>query len=193
MTQRHKVFISFHHANDQFDKDRFVRVYANVFDGFIDRSVHDGDIDDSLSTETIARKIRDEYIRDATVTIVLIGRETWKRKHVDWEIYSSLRDTKRNPRTGLLGILLSSYSVPWGRWDTQWSDPPRSQYWPYNIPPRLWDNVRCGYAKVRPMPTSSWELQEWIHEAFLRRTRQPDPDLSRDRFAKNRTGNRWYD
>ena len=31
------------------------------------------------------QKIRDEYIRDATVAIVLIGPRTWQRKHVDWE------------------------------------------------------------------------------------------------------------
>ena len=192
MTQRHRVFISYHHANDQRAKEEFIHRYSTVFDGFVDQSVGDGDIDEGLSTETIARKIRDEFIRDATVTIVLIGQETWKRKHVDWEIYSSLRRTSQNPRTGLLGILLPSYQAPWVS-GLQSTDPSRERYLRYSIPPRVWDNARVGYAEVRPMPAGSWELQSWIHEAFLRRTQQPDPDLSRARFGKNRTGDRWSD
>ena len=64
----------------------------------VDRSVEDGDIDDTnLSTETIRQKIRDDFIADATVTVVLIGPCTWQRKHVDWEIGSSLRATQRTP------------------------------------------------------------------------------------------------
>ena len=54
----------------------------------------DGDIDDSLATDTIRQRIRDNFIRDATVTVVLIGPCTWQRKYVDWEIGSSLRATR---------------------------------------------------------------------------------------------------
>ena len=66
------------------------------------------------------------YLKDSTVTVVLIGEETWKRKHVDWEIGSSLRQTQNNSRSGLLGIILPTY--------------PREsvkKYNPYTIPPRL--------------------------------------------------------
>ncbi len=50
----------------------------------VDESVGDGDIDDdNLATETIRQRIRDNFIRDATVTVVLIGPCTWQRKHVD--------------------------------------------------------------------------------------------------------------
>ena len=46
----------------------------------VDRSVDTGNIKDtSLKTATVRQKIRDEYIRDATVTIVLIGPRTWQR------------------------------------------------------------------------------------------------------------------
>ena len=64
---------------------------------------------DLKATETIRQQIRDNFIRDATVTVVLIGPCTWQRKHVDWEIGSSLRKTKRNSRCGLLGILLPNH------------------------------------------------------------------------------------
>ena len=76
----------------------------------VERSVGDGDIEDNLRVETIRRRIRDEFIADATVTVVLIGPATWQRKHVDWEIGSSLRATRTNSRCGLLGILLPSHS-----------------------------------------------------------------------------------
>ena len=35
-----------------------------------------GDIPNGLETDEIARRIRDEYLRDATVTVVLVGKET---------------------------------------------------------------------------------------------------------------------
>lgn len=40
---------------------------------------------------------------------MLIGKNTDKRKHVDREIGSSLRKTKWNKRSGLLGILLPEH------------------------------------------------------------------------------------
>ena len=61
---KHKVFVSYHHE-DQDYKDRFAR----MMEGYIvDRSVGDGDIDDrNIRTETIRQRIRDDFIRDATV------------------------------------------------------------------------------------------------------------------------------
>jgi hypothetical protein len=41
-----------------------------------------------------------------TVTIVLIGTETKKRKHVDWEIYSSMFDGVKNKKSGILVVNL---------------------------------------------------------------------------------------
>ena len=105
-TNKHKVFISFHHE-DQTYKNQFVQMMGK---DLVDKSVEDGDIDDDrLLTETIRQKIRDDFITEATVTVVLIGPCTWQRKHVDWEIGSSLRDTKKNSRCGLLGILLPDH------------------------------------------------------------------------------------
>ncbi len=77
---------------------------------FIDRSVNTGDINDSLSDQRIRQIIRDEYLRDSTVTIVLVGRETKRRKHVDWEIYSSMFDGKVNKKSGILVINLPRIS-----------------------------------------------------------------------------------
>lgn len=179
MSNRHNVFISYHHGNDEAYKLEFERLFSGIYDVLETKAVSDGDINPYLKTETIRQKIRDEFIRSASVTVVLIGSETWKRKHVDWEISSSIRDTQYNSRTGLLGILLPTY--------------PRndiSHYDKCTIPPRLQDNIDCGFAKVYNWSTNAHEVQQWIHEAFLRR-KTVNPSNSRDMFVNNRSSNSW--
>lgn len=105
----HKVFISYHHKNDQDYKEHLVNKYGQGDDQvFINRSVDTGDISDGLPPETIRAKIRDEYLRDTTVLIVLVGTETKNRKHIDWEIYSSMYNGEVNKRCGILAITLPS-------------------------------------------------------------------------------------
>lgn len=177
-TPRHRVFISNHHY-DQSYKEWFVQAMR---DDIIDESVGDGDIDDTnIAVETIRRKIRDEFIRDATVTVVLIGRCTWKRKHVDWEIGSSLRHTRSNPRCGLLGILLPDH------WDYGKGNCRKRL-----IPPRLADN--CGksnsFALIYdlPEPLQVADIRAWIHTAFERRHQNPPPINNRPQFGRNWRG-----
>ena len=195
MTKKHKVFISYHHANDEDAKRLLVDRFAGAWDAFVDQSVDPEGIEDrGLTSDRIAQIIRDDYIRDATVTVVLVGSHTWQRKHVDWELRSALRATKLNSRTGLLGILAPSYGVPAAArsWDRKRVEGGYQQYWPYNVPSVLWNNIEVGYATMRPWPVSADQLQGWIHEAYLRRFQQPDPTLKGDRFAKNRSGDRWW-
>lgn len=177
---RHKVFVSYHHSiEDQEYRNEFERLFSESHDVMVSKSVQIGDIDPSLATDTIRQKIRDEYLRDSTVTVVLIGPETWKRKHVDWEIGSSIRHTQYNPRSGLLGIILPTYPR---------NDP--SKYNQYTIPPRLYDNIQCGFAKIYNWSTNPVGVQQWIHEAFERRNKI-DPDNSFPNFVNNRSGDRW--
>lgn len=181
---RHKVFVSYHHDNDQYYKDRFKTLFADIYDTMVSKSVEDGDIHPNLKTDTIRQKIRDENLRDSTVTVVLIGSETWKRKHVDWEIGSSIRHTEYNPRSGLLGILLPTYPRPPGE---------PNKYYLHTIPPRLHDNIECRFAKIYGWSNDPDTVQSWIHEAFKRRDKNPPPDNSRLSFKNNRSGERWSD
>ena len=179
---KHKVFVSFHHE-DQGYKKKFVDMMKG---DIVDKSVEDGDIDDTRSsTETIRQKIRDEFIRDATVTVVLIGPCTWQRKHVDWEIGSSLRDTHRNSRCGLLGILLPNHA-----------NYRMVEYNPSLIPPRLADN--CGgkdpFARICRWSYNSQSVSSWVKHvrflvnlAFERRSGTP-PNNGRAQFGRNRGG-----
>ena len=174
---KHKVFISFHEEDIKY-KEAFVRMMGKRI---VDRSVDTGNIDDiGLKTATVRQKIRDEYIRDATVTIVLIGPRTWQRKHVDWEIGSSIRKTKRNPRCGSLGIVLPNHP----------NHGKRKGLDLHLIPPRLADNCTGDDPYVLiydwPEPWAPAQVAEWIHRAFVRRGGVP-PTNVRQPFARNRT------
>ncbi len=105
----HKVFITYHHKNDQWYKERLVEL-GWQHSIFIDKSVDTGDVSEHLSDERIREIIRDEYLRDSTVTIVLVGTETERRKHVDWEIYSSMFDGTVNKKSGILVVNLPGTS-----------------------------------------------------------------------------------
>lgn len=103
----HRVFISYHHANDQRYKDELVEIGKN-FGIFEDYSVNTGDIPDNWSDEKIRKEIRDNYLQDSFVTIVLVGTETKFRKHINWKIYSSMHDGKKNKKSGIIVIQLPS-------------------------------------------------------------------------------------
>ena len=170
----HKVFVSFHEQDFKY-KEAFVRMMGKHI---VDRSVDTGNIDDTgLKAATVRQKIRDEYVRDATVTIVLIGPCTWQRKHVDWEIGSSIRKTKKNLRCGLVGILLPNHS-----------DHGKPTFKHRLIPPRLSDNCEgddpYGVIYDWPNPWIPTQIAEWIHRAFVRRQGMP-PNNWRRPFGRN--------
>jgi len=105
----HNVFISYHHTNDQAYKEVLLDMNGEGEERiFIDGSVNTGDISDNLSDEEIREKIRDEYLKDTSVTIILVGLETKGRKHIDWEIYSSMFDGTVNKKSGILVVILPS-------------------------------------------------------------------------------------
>lgn len=105
----HKVFVSHHNKRDGHYKDILAEV-AKQHSIFIDASVDTNDIPDEYDDEYIRKIIRDDYLRDSTVTIVLVGTETKHRKHVDWEIHSSMYDGPTNKKSGILVINLPSIS-----------------------------------------------------------------------------------
>lgn len=177
---RHKVFVSYHHSpEDQLYRNYFEELFADMNGVMISRSVQIGDIDPNLPPERIRQKIRDEYLRDSTVTVVLIGPETWKRKHVDWEIGSSIRQTLYSSRSGLLGIILPTYPR---------SDP--TKYNHFTIPPRLHDNIECDYAHIYNWSEDATKIKGWIDRAFRERA-QVEPDNSYPNFVNNHSGERW--
>lgn len=161
----HKVFISYHHDNDQAYKNYLVEVGVR-HSIFVDSSVNTGDIPDHLSDEKIRQTIRDDYLRDSTVTIVLVGKETKRRKHVDWEIHSSMYDGAVNKKSGILVINLpdTSESFTASHEDEKEIVYPDIKFWtsvntrqeyrtryPY-MPERIIDNLLFPKAKISVVP-----------------------------------------
>lgn len=174
---QHNVFVSFHN----YDLERKQEFVELMHGRIIDASVDTGDIVDSnVKTAEVRRIIRDKRIREATVVVVLIGRQTWQRKHVDWEIAGGLRCTRYNKRTGLLGLVLPEHP-----------NHGHNEINPRLIPPRLAKN--CGgddpFAKVYDWPEqfAPAQIQRAISQAF-NRSKGADPDNSYPLFADNRTG-----
>ena len=176
-----KVFISYYERDDKGYKNRLIQALTSKA---VDRSVGLGDIATTdINVDEIRRRIRDEHIADSTVTIVLIGRCTWQRKHVDWEIQASLIQRRRNPRNGLVGILLPTHP--------DYEKEPK--YWNTRlIPPRLADNLGGDnpFAAIYKWPKRrvSKKLLPKIESAFQRRNDEPPPNNSLQLFAENRSG-----
>jgi hypothetical protein len=50
-------------------------------------------------------------MRDCEIVIVLLTKNAWKRKHMDWELSTALRSTKSNPRKGVIVALMPNYGT----------------------------------------------------------------------------------
>ena len=180
---KHKVFISYHHhEEDEGYKNKLVDALNRRA---IDKSVSPGDIHpEQILTDEIRRRIRNDHIAGAEVTIVLIGECTWQRKHVDWEISASLIHRRRNPRNGLMGLLLPSHPD---------YDKDLRELNKRRIPPRLADNIGGNdpFAVIYKWPKSRGvgrKMLSKINRAFHRRLNSPWPDDSLRPFAENWTG-----
>ena len=153
---RHKCFVSYH-VDDLTEVETFLNDFGTEF---IPRSVGvtvEDDFVDSANEDYVKLRIRELYLTDSTVTIVLLGTCTWARKFVDWEISSSLRDDTNNKRNGLL-----VYPLP-SRNNTA------------TLPARVGDNWASGdqaasYARYLSYPANTREVRSHIDSAFGDRT-----------------------
>jgi hypothetical protein len=154
---RRKCFISYHHA-DQELVNQFVRDFDHTHDAFIARGLGEempGDIIQSTDTDYVMRRIREDFLHDTTVTIVLAGRCTWARRYVDWEILSSLRTGQYAHPNGLLGIRLPGFTSFPSRFEANLS--------------ANWPAVDC-YARHMDYPSTVADLYGAIEAAYVRRT-----------------------
>lgn len=155
---RRKCFISYHHV-DEVEVKRFIDTFDTLHNLFIHRilGTMNDDIVNSMDTDYVMSRIRSEYLKDSTVTIVLVGRCTWARRYIDWEIQSSLRQGAARTPNGLLGIVLPSAV---GAVKT----PERLQM---NRPQFVGGDA---YARLISYPTAGPDLFNAIEQAFQRRT-----------------------
>jgi hypothetical protein len=180
---RHGVFISYHDGRDDPEggdleyRRTFEKLFHERAQVIVSRSVQDDDIDLNENVDRVRQLIREKYLANTSVTIVLVGAKTWQRKHVDWEIGASIGDTEANRRSGLIGILLPSH-------------PLYPKYRPDMIPPRLSDNIECGFAKFYRWTDDPAAIEQIVEEAYQRR-REVLPNNSRKPFGRNWSGEAW--
>lgn len=153
---KRRVFISYHHANEQSAVDAFVKQFSEDLDVFTDRSVERAA--DSDDVDYLARVCR-ERIDGTSVTIVIVGRETGLRKFVDWEIDYTLDCKHGLVAISRIGLEDSAASLP----------------------DRLKDNLKSGtgYAKWYKYPNSASSLKTMIEEACNADTRKIDNSRAR--------------
>jgi hypothetical protein len=171
---RRKCFISYQHRDAE-EVRAFVDRYRDVLipKGIGDGVTNEDNFVNSDVTEYVLRRIREKYLADSTVTIVMVGRCTWERKYVDWEIASTLRNDANNGRSGLMGITLPSIA----------------NYADRKAPARLQNNAHLngrndrngGYGRWWKYPTSDDNLRQHIEDAYAARS-----DAARTRLIQPR-------
>ena len=171
MAVKHRCFVSYHEVNST-AVNNFVEEFADVFTAMTVGVTDEDDFINSVDTEYVMRRIREKYLSNTTVTIVLIGECTKARKYVDWEIASTLRNDPVNGRSGLLGINMKSVGS-------------RGL-----APPRLYANIDSkdnagSYALCQPYPSTAQILRNAIQTAFDRRHTHT-PNNTQALFKNNR-------
>jgi hypothetical protein len=159
-TTRRKCFVSYH-VDDIDEVAAFLDEFGSEFIPRVVGVTVEDDFVESDDEDYIKRRIREEYLSDSTVTIVLLGDCTWGRKYVDWEISSSLRNDSVNKRSGVL-----AYPLPSKNNSAKLSD-------------RLRDNWKSGdrensYVVYRSYPTTAAGIRNDIELAFSARAAKPD-------------------
>lgn len=147
---RRKMFISYHHGNDQAYYDALSKTLHDqmdlVFDNSLDRRI------DSENTDYVIQRIRDDFISGTSCTIVLCGPETYQRKYVDWEVKATL-----DKGHGLIGLELPTIT--------------KNQQGQSIVPDRLHQNIVSGYAAWKAwseLAANPRLMSTWIENAVNR-------------------------
>ena len=158
-----KIFLSYHH-DDLLEATAFCKRYAGYFDeirnlGIDERGEEYAERINSGDSDYVMQKIREDYMAGTTCTVVLIGKCTWARRYIDWEIAATLRNNVNDPKSGLIAVQLGSAE--------------RNGF--DKLPPRLDLNIAKeegqdnGYCRFYPPPPSDGSLADWVEEAITRR------------------------
>lgn len=98
-----KVFISYHRADTKFKK-KIVKILNDA--GISNYCVPDNANFDGWSHDAIADYIRKELLK-CDIFLCLIGRYTYSRPHVDYEIHEALKGTVEK-RKGIVAVMLEN-------------------------------------------------------------------------------------
>jgi hypothetical protein len=176
------IFLSFHQA-DELEANIWCRRFGDYFNDI--RTLGLDEFGDEYAehiksgdSDYVMRRIRENKIAGTSCTVVLIGKCTWARRYVDWEIAATLRNFADSARGGLIGVQLPSAQ------DHGWA----------TLPPRLALNssnegvTETGYARFYPPAPSNDTIARWVDEAVVRRDEmEPATGSTSDLMVNNRT------
>jgi len=152
---KRKLFIS-HYKGDRLEVDNFIKRFGHLFISKVLGANDNDDFINSSNTDYVMSRIKQKYLNDSTVTLVLLGSCTHGRRYVDWEIKSSLQHSLLTSPNGLMGIVLPSQNNI------------------CNLPDRFldnWNQEHSGcYAKFWSYPSTDQQLVDWIEDAYQART-----------------------
>jgi len=176
-----RIFVSFHQA-DELEANIWIKRYEQYF-----REIRSLGLDElgeefaehvnSGDSDYVMRRIREDFIAGTSCTVVLLGKCTWARRYVDWEVAATLRNFDESPRGGLIGVHLPSAGA--GAFD---------------VPPRLKLNLEeaegksVGYARVYGVAPSDGTVADWVDSAAERRDNlEPAVGSTLDLMVNNRS------
>ena len=175
------VFLSFH-QRDELEANIFSRRFNQYFNDIRTLGLHEFGDDyaehiESGDSDYVMRQIREKKLTGTSCTIVLIGKCTWARRYVDWEIAATLRDNETDPRGGLIAVQLpSAQEHGWSR-----------------LPDRLSLNLTSaagldtGYGRFYPPAPSDASIAQWVEDAVARRdSMQPAVGSTSNLVSNNR-------
>ncbi len=128
--------------------ENFVDRYGTLFDAVYTRGVTEGDdFVASPSDDLIIASVRNRYLLDASLVIVLLGESTWSRRFIDWEIAAALGGPHGEP------LAVAAFTI---------GEPSATK-----LPPRLATLAPCP-ATVHCLPTSDEQLLGAIASTLTR-------------------------
>ncbi|MFC4052804.1 TIR domain-containing protein [Actinomadura syzygii] len=185
------VFVSYYHGGNAAARERFEREYGTVIRS---SSIYPGEIN---TGPEVRREIR-KRIAGCDFLVVLVGRETYTRRWVDWEMHAALTRTRGTAKP-VVGILLPEMADT-GAFLVPRLEPVLSRRSVTEVlrrsdelsqellaetgttlPARLLDNLLTGYATLIAWPASS----EALIEALATSTGRTRPVTKRPLFTRN--------
>ena len=109
------IFVSFHQA-DELEANIWCRRFSGHFNeirtlGLDELGDEYAERIDSGDSDYVMRRIREDKIAGTSCTVVLIGKCTWARRYVDWEVAATLRNFTNSPRGVCRGSCLAKTRV----------------------------------------------------------------------------------
>ncbi len=154
MNIRHRCYLSYDHR-DESRATAFMEEFDPRGESIINRTETIPEyVMNAGDSAVFAQKMRQFFLGDATVTIVLVGERTWEQRGVDAELRASLYRGPGQPANGLLAVRLLHHSAT------------------LKLPRRLRDNLDSGYGRFVLYPDTITQLAAWVDEAFRNRTQR---------------------